>query len=164
MSKRITVYLHKTPGVNKVIAQGILEGIDEFLRLKLGLKPDYKSGGWGDIGKRKENHLNVFFTKSGITKSSINFEGRLSGNLIFRTQDLTDLRDYSDDKTSMENLKKLRGTILGYNELAGLMSMDCCNNEHCVFSLDKKNLDTFAFLLHLNKEVPLCDKHREWKL
>lgn len=160
---KLNVYLYKTPGVHKKIAEGILFGADHFIKTKLKLNPVYKQGSWNNVQK-KGNHFNLFLTNNALTQSKINHGKYLEGNVIFKTRDLNDFRNYKDKELSIEHLRRLRGVIAGYNEMARILNIDCCNEHHCVFNFEKRELDTLAFLLHLNKKMPICRKHKEWKL
>lgn len=158
----INIYLYKTPGVSKNTAEGILLGVDEFIKTKIWESPKYKIGDWGRMGKKGENYFNIFLTKNSLTNSKISKEGFLKGNIIFRIGEIEDLRGYDDKRFNMNYLKQLRGKIIGYNKLASLLNLDCCTNDHCAFHFADRELDTLAFLLHLNKKIPLCRYHDGW--
>lgn len=160
---KLNIYLYKTPGVHENIAKGILMGVDEFLKSKTSLKLNYKSGKWSKIKKEKEHYINLFFTNNSLTQSNIKRENYVEGNLIFKLKDLNDFKGYNSKSLNVEYLRVLRGKVAGYNELARLLNLECCTREHCAFNFEKKDLDNMAFLLHLNKEFPICRKHKNWK-
>jgi len=161
--KEIKIYTYLGPGVNRRVSDGILEGINLFVKRKLGLKPVYrKLKNFSEIKNEKDNYFDVFITKNAISNSSVDDSRNLRGKIVFATKGLADVRGYKDAKKNLSYLKNLRGAIFAYNKLAKLFNYEACNNLHCVFNYNKEELDTLAFLYHLNKEVPLCEKHSRW--
>ncbi len=160
----IKIYTFIGPGANHRVADGILEGIDMFVKQKLRLKPVYRElKDFKKIKNKKDNRLDVFITKNAVSASSINSRGNLSGTVVFNTSSLADVRNYQDSKTSVDYLKRLRGVISAYNKLARLLDYEACNNEHCTFNFNRKDMDMLSFLYHLNREIPLCEKHSKWR-
>lgn len=162
--RSIKVYNYIGPGVNRQVADGIMNGVNLFVRQKLGLKPAHiELKDFDMAGDKAGNYLDIFITKNAISKGSVDRSKHLKGALVFATEALADARNYKDSKANISHLKNLRGAIHAYNRMAGLFNHGACNNEHCAFNYNQEDLDALAFLYHLNKKVPLCEKHNKWK-
>lgn len=174
---RISRYI--APNTDPEIAEGIKQGIDAYLRKKLKITPKYEDKNWYDMFKI-EQQFNVpiksvdgerFFQKIPENSIVITAEKLRFRNPTFKG--ISDLKkkmsflsttyglDYKNDlHLDTKYLKKLRGFITAYNTAVHSTEYERCFHPNCVHSvINNKRLDNLAFMFHLNKELPRCDKH-----
>lgn len=161
--RHLRVFTYIAPGVNRKVSDGIIKGVDEFTKFKLGLTSKYiEVKSLEEPMDSKGNTLHLIITKNALLKSEILAGTNLKARIVFATDWLADARNYRDSKNNLDYLKATRGTILAYNHLARLFNYEACNNLHCTFNFPRKDIDNLAFLYHLNREIPLCEKHKRW--
>lgn len=179
-NKRVKISRYISPTTDPDIAEGIKQGIDTYLRKKLKIKPKYEDKEWYDVFKIEQKHNvpiksingDTFFGELPeksivITDNKLRFQNPKISSISDLKKRFTFLGttyglDY-ENKMHIDSryLRQLRGFITAYNSVAHSNEYLRCLHPNCVHSpLNNEKLDNLAFMFHLNRELPRCEKHQ----
>ncbi len=178
---RITRFI--SPKADKDTAEGIKKGVDTYLRRNLGITPKYKDKDWFDLFKIEQTQQKGLISVDGegffsrlpqnsivISGEKLDFsypekryaKGDLKNRLVFLGT--TNGLDFETDlHMDFSYLKRLRGFIAAYNTSIKDNEYERCFHPNCIHHsvMDENKLDNLAFMLHLNKDIPFCNKHQK---
>ncbi len=181
--KRMAVYI--SPHVEAKVAEGILNGLNLFLK-ENKVKAEFKFRKWRHVYRVEQDLIKKSYKGEIVGtdimrelfalpmcsivitdgKYALNNPYNLFGEIKIIGDKMialfngdTIVEKPSDYELDPHYMASLRGLTIGYHTAARAFS-DRCYTNNCIYNeLTEQNIDHFAFMTHMNKKFPKCDKH-----